>query len=137
MRLRWLTIGAALGVLAWLLPWVLLRETEPETFYVLTYTRNTGDRVWPEKGIPDPAPMLANISDYPVELAFRCKIRSWSISSNDSFTDVDKTAWLRIQANLIDDSKFNCLSQFVRPPFVRLMRGTDPELRQNEMNFRE
>jgi len=127
--LRWLATGTLLGTFAWLLPWAFFTMTKPETFYVLAYSRNSGPVVWPEVGVSDPAPGLHNVSEYPVQIAIRCNISPWKISTNLGTTDVDKTSWVRIRSDVVDDRAFNCLSQFVRPPYVRLERGTEAELR--------
>lgn len=136
--LRWLALGTAIGVLACALPWVIRKSTEPEVLYVLSYSRNYGPVAWADKTVQDPAPELDRLSDYPVQIAIRCKLSKWSISTNDrSTTDVDNTAWLRVSESQVDDRIFNCLSGFIRPPFVRLNRGMERELRKAEMNFGE
>lgn len=135
--LRWLALGTGIGVLACAIPWTIRRHTEPEVIYVLSYSRNLGPTPWTDT-IRDPAPALDRLSEYPVQIAIHCKLPKWSISTNDqSTTDVDQTAWLRISASLVDDRIFNCLSKYVRPPFVRLTRGTEQHLRKIEMNFGE
>jgi hypothetical protein len=123
-RLLWLTVGTALGGLAWLLPWSYLQTTKPEIFYILSYTRNTGPTPWKNEAVSDPAAGLKNVSEYPIKIARKCKVTAWTIADNSYTTDVDSTARLRIAQNLIDDSIFNCLTGFVRPPYVRLERGT-------------
>lgn len=123
--MQWLAIGTALGGLAWLLPWTFFKTNEPETFYILSYTRNTGMMRWPDSKTADPAAVLANVSDYPVQIAVRCKIASWTIATNSNVTDVDESARLRFSENSINDHTFNCLSDFLRPPYVRLERGPD------------
>jgi hypothetical protein len=125
MRLQWITIGTALGMLAWLIPWIYLTAHKPEIFYVLSYTRNTGEIPWTDKNTNDPAANLPNISDYPVQIALRCKIKSWTIAANEGVTDVARTARLRVSETFIDDHTFSCLSSFIRPPYVRLERGPD------------
>jgi hypothetical protein len=118
-----MTVGTGIGALAWLLPWVYLRTTKPEIFYILTYTRNTGPIPWVDKAVPDPAVQLTNISDYPIRIASKCKVKAWTIAENSYLTDADLTARLRISQKFVDDNTFNCLAGFVRPPYVRLERG--------------
>ena len=135
--LRWLTAGTALGALSWFLPWIFHQTSVSEELYVLTYSRNAGSNVWADKITKDPAPWAEYIVDYPVKIAIQCKLKQWAISTNESATDGDDVAWLRISADRVDDEGFNCLARHVRPPFVYLRRGAEDALRESDGNFGE
>lgn len=96
-------MGTALGLFAWLLPWVYFKVAEPEKFYVLSYTRNDGEFRWPVTGVTDPAAAFPNISDYPVQIAMLCKVSRWSTATDYHVSDIDHTARLRIAESLVDD----------------------------------
>lgn len=127
--LRWLAAGMVLGTLSWSLPLIIRQTNAPDASFVLSYSRNTGPEVWADKITKDPAPTGNKVSDYAVQIAVECRVRRWTIATNEGSTDVDRTAWLIIPADAVDNNSFNCLIQRVRPPFVRLKRGIEPALR--------
>ncbi|MBB4859583.1 hypothetical protein HNO88_002912 [Novosphingobium chloroacetimidivorans] len=133
--LRWLALGTALGVLSWLVPKFILKAEDPEVFYVLVHSSGTGSSSSLDHGVKDPDPHSRSLSDYPVQVAVRCKIKKWTISTNEvAVMDADSSAWLRMGEDQVDDRAFNCLAEKVVPPYVRLLRGSEAALRAQK-NF--
>lgn len=114
--------GAALSTITFLGGWIVQQMRAEKVVFTLEYRRATGwNPKWAD-GKTDPARDAASVSEYVLKIATKCRLRSWRLETNDTMTDVDETAWLRTDAGTLNDKSFNCLTSFVSPPYVRLLR---------------
>ncbi|GAA0730189.1 hypothetical protein GCM10009106_09380 [Sphingomonas japonica] len=118
--LRAFAAGVATSAAFFLAAWAVNEARRPSEMMVLDYRLNTGWDRWPDTGVTNPAPKARSTGEYVSQIAARCEIPAWTLTDNMDTTDVDVTTWIRFDPDQLSAKSFNCLTQFVRPPYVRL-----------------
>ena len=120
-RLAGVAIGAGL-VSASAVAAMLWNQTHVrQTVVNLTYTKPGSPQSYTaERLYGDPRSISEPVTDYPVRIATRCRIRQWTLTTNAGDTDVDNWATLSFPENSADNSALTCIAKFVKPFYVTL-----------------
>jgi hypothetical protein len=105
--------GAAVVSFASLAAWFCASYAAGQKSMVLLYLKPEG----PEPG--DPATSIDTAAMYVASIAKRCNLRSWSVSAPFVMHQAEPAS-LIVPYSELSDRQINCLTSFVKPPFVSL-----------------
>jgi hypothetical protein len=109
--------GAAVASIASVGAWIYSVSNQASKTLVLSYVKAEG--MDSPKLPPDPAPQFDEPSEYLVQIARNCGIKSWTMQSEINL-DEPVMADLEVPWANVSDKIFNCLTGYVRPPRVTL-----------------
>jgi hypothetical protein len=105
--------GAAVVSFASLATWICGSYAGAQKSMVLLYLKPEGPE--PE----DPAPRMDTAAMYVASIAKRCNLKSWSVSAPFVMHQAEPAS-LTVPYRELSDRQLNCLTSFVKPPFVSL-----------------
>ncbi|MDR7103176.1 hypothetical protein [Croceicoccus sp. BE223] len=79
-------------------------------------------RPWGHVRSVDPGRKYEKVADYVVFIADHCAVKNWKLDGTIGVTDIEDTAWLRIEDGSLSDPAFACLLKFADAPFVTVSR---------------